>query len=180
MAELMRTPAHARAPAQVRAVEGRTLVRIKSFAGALSQRDIELAGYVLEGRVGWVGVAAPRALCSAPGEWLWVAEDASLAPITRAAQPDLARQQLALVDLSAALAVFEVYGPEARRLLEHSCGVDCDPARFVVDSCIRTRFARVAVLIDCRAAGERYELYVSRSHGPYLMNWLLDAAALCG
>jgi heterotetrameric sarcosine oxidase gamma subunit len=179
MAELADSSAHA-GRAQVRAVEGRTLVRIKSFARALSRGDLGLAGHAFECRVGWVAGTAPRALCTAPGEWLWVADDACLAALARAAEPELARQQLALVDLSAALAVFEVHGPGVRQLLEHSCGVDCDPARFAADACIRTRFARVAVLIDCRTAGERYDLYVSRSYGAYLINWLQDAAALCG
>lgn len=117
----------------------------------------------------------PAALWVGPDQWLIVSE-------TRPAEAVLADLAARLVgilhhasDASDALALISVEGSAVRSLLAMLSGIDYDAASFPHGRCVRTRMAKVAVLV--RAVGaERFELYVDRSVADYLEAWLRRAA----
>ena len=83
-------------------------------------------------------------------------------------------------DASDALACFVISGRDARGLLAMGSGVDFDPRAFAPGHCVRTRFARIAVVVHCVGV-DRFELIFDRSVAHYLEQWLRrameDAAA---
>jgi sarcosine oxidase, subunit gamma len=121
----------------------------------------------------------PRVLCTGPGEWLVVHAPTAVERLCEVLAPALENRSLVLVDLTEGLVALEISGSEARAVLGKSCGLDFDPRRFRHNQCARTRFANIAVLIDCIQPGQVYILYVGRSHASYLKSWLADAATGC-
>jgi len=91
--------------------------------------------------------------------------------------PELTAQNLALVDLTDGLVVFEVSGSAARDVLSKSCGLNFHPRRFCTGHCARSRFAQIPVVIDCTQDSGVFELYAPRSYAQYLKDWLDDASA---
>jgi sarcosine oxidase subunit gamma len=138
---------------------------------------------------------AVRVLCVAPGEWLFISYEQDAARIREAFAADLLDEKPAahassagrleraaagrgavLVDITDGVAAFEAQGPAVRDLLAQGCGLDFHPRSFPPGLCARTRFAQIAVLIDCLDE-LRFVLYVSRSYAHYLQSWLTDAAS---
>jgi heterotetrameric sarcosine oxidase gamma subunit len=173
MAELLAAAPRAGESLEVRVVPGRTLLQLKSLSLVReSTPGVQLEGQALGSAVGSVAAGMTRILCTAPGEWLAVVPEANAARLQGELAPQLARESLALLDMSAALVTLKVTGSNLLRVFSQSCGLDFEPRRFPADTCARTRFARIAVLIDCRSAGQEYDLYVSRSYSAYLEGWL--------
>jgi sarcosine oxidase subunit gamma len=83
---------------------------------------------------------------------------------------------ISAVNLSDALSILRMQGRVAREVLSKGCGLDLHPHTFPAGRCARTRFAGLAVTLDC-VQPERFELYVARSYSSYLHAWLLDAGA---
>jgi heterotetrameric sarcosine oxidase gamma subunit len=76
----------------------------------------------------------------------------------------------AATDMSDALACIVIEGSSAHRLLGMGSGVDFDPSVFTTGKCVRTRIAKLAVVI--RAIGrEHFEVYVDRSASRYLLEY---------
>ena len=117
-----------------------------------------------------------RALCLGPGHWLLVSDVLDGGEIRQRLQVECREQGLALTELTDALAVIEVEGADARNLLSKGCGLDLHPTAFCRGQSARTRFAGLAVTVDCIETS-RFELYVARSYVDYLCAWLIDAAA---
>jgi sarcosine oxidase subunit gamma len=67
------------------------------------------------------------------------------------------------VDYSDRLAVIEVRGTAARALLSKGCGLDLSDRAFPARYCARTRFAQLAVILEC-LDDSRFELTVARSY----------------
>lgn len=117
----------------------------------------------------------PAALWVGPEQWLIV----SASRPAEAVLADLAARLGGILhhasDASDALALISVEGSAARNLLAMLSGIDYDATRFPPGRCVRTRMAKVAVLV--RAVGaDRFELYVDRSVADYLAGWLRHAA----
>ena len=148
----------------------RVMLSVKSWLPehANGGRRARLAGAELPSQVGAVSLARARALCLAPNEWLIVSPDASV--------PGMAEQGLALVDVSDALAVLEIRGAAAREALSRGCGLDLHPEAFPAGRCARTRFAQIAIILECLGPQEAFELTAARSYLQYLRDWLTDAA----
>jgi sarcosine oxidase, subunit gamma len=163
---------------QLRPARPRTVLRVKSWTSSSNDTRVRLAGCDLPEQVGGVTKGTLRALCLGPGDWLLVHTHPQVASLHGAWGGELFAQSLALVDLTAGLTSLEVSGSSVRAILEMSCGLDFDPRKFTGGRCARARFAQIPVVIDCIQAEELFELYVPRSYGPYLQNWLEDAA--CG
>ena len=117
----------------------------------------------------------PAALWVGPDQWLIVSQSR---PAERVLA-DLAARLDGILhlasDASDALALLTVEGAGARGLLAMLSGIDYDPGQFRPGRCVRTRMAKVAVVV--RAVEEdRFELYVDRSVAAYLEGWLRHAA----
>lgn len=168
-------PAAGNAAVRIAPSGPRAWLRLKSWRQdtAHGAAPVLLAGPALPVQAGEITAADDwRALCLAPGDWL-------LEPRAGAAggwRPRLAEQDLAVVDLGDGLATLEVGGPAARELLAKGCGLDLHPRAFPPGRCARTRFARIATVIECLDGPERFALTVARSQRHYLHDWLLDAA----
>lgn len=163
---------------QITAVTGRTLLRLRSWLPEYMNggRLVVLAGQELPSQVGATLGGPMRALCLAPGEWLIASDEHPPSSLREQIESDLPKDALALVDLSDGLAGLEVRGRAVRDVLSKGCGLDLHPRSFPGGRCARTRFAQIALVIECLNEPPRFELYVARSYFRYLHSWLADAA----
>jgi heterotetrameric sarcosine oxidase gamma subunit len=159
-------------------VGDRSMVRLTSWLPAKEfDGPIEWQGRPLPGLTGDVLGGDPRVLCTSPQEWLLIFTATDVVPLRNLVAPDLARHSLALIDLTAALTVFELRGSKVRDVLRKSCALDVEGEDLATSRCARTRFANIPVLIDCIRFAELYEIYVVRSYAAYLQSWLTDAGS---
>lgn len=156
-------------PVRIQPVEVRAFLRLTSWSGALSDPD-------LPSRVGTTVPGAARVLCIAPMEWLLISREQDASTLREAFSPEMLAGGGVLVDLTDGIAAFEVQGVAVRDVLAQGCGLDFHPRSFPPAQCARTRFAQIAVVVDC-ISESHFALYVSRSYAHYLHSWLLDAAA---
>jgi sarcosine oxidase subunit gamma len=163
---------------QINPVSGRTWLRLKSWLPQYTTggKPVALAGYELPSQVGATLSGAMHVLCVGPGEWLIASHGHTASALRERIEHDLQGNGLALVDLTDGLATLAVSGSLARELLSKGCGLDFHPRSFPPGQCARTRFAQIAVVIECLDAPARIELIVARSHVRYLRSWLADAA----
>jgi heterotetrameric sarcosine oxidase gamma subunit len=129
-------------------------------------KDLEWNGIPVNSPVGTVHVGPPRALSISPCEWLL---------IDMRAPGTLPPAWGVLVDCTAGYARFALRGAAVRDVFARGCGLDFDS--FAANTCARTRLANLAVVLDCRTAEGRFDLYFPRSYASYLRGYLEDAAA---
>lgn len=122
----------------------------------------------------WSGTS-PAALWVSPDQWLLVDEARSAQQLIGYCDAALGDTLHSATDSSDALTCITVGGAGARGLLAMLSGVDFDAGRFAAGQCVRTRMAKVAVLVRAMIDGQ-FELFVDRSVGPYLEQWLHRAA----
>ena len=110
------------------------------------------------------------ALCLAPGEWLLVGE-----------RPDLGSQVEnaggALSDLGHARVVFRMPANLGREVLAKDCPLDLRPEIFPPGRSAQSVLAGVAILVHHLPTGDDMDIYVARSYGLFIHDWLLDAAS---
>ena len=148
----------------------RAVLRLTSWSNTFANSE-------LPARVGMTVPGAVRVLCVAPGEWLFISHEKDEKPsIAGRLESGPLKGNAVLVDITDGIAAFELQGPAVRDLLAQGCGLDFHPRRFTPGHCARTRFAQIAVLIDCLDE-LRFALYVSRSYAHYLQSWFVDASA---
>ncbi len=116
----------------------------------------------------------PRSLWIGPDRWLIVSSSISAELLVKRCEETLADVLHNAVDNSAGLAVFRLTGTRARDLLAAGCGIDFRDEKFPVGNCCRTRFAQIAAIIAADGP-ERFDIYVDRSYGNYLGDWLWDS-----
>ncbi len=121
----------------------------------------------------------PRSLWFGPDRWLLVSSSMSADSLIKKCGETLADVLHNAVDNSAGLAVFRIVGPGARDLLAAGCGLDFRDKKFPVETCCRTRFAQIAVVIVAEGR-EQFDIYVDRSYEVYLGEWLRDSQTLGG
>src|SRR5262249_20320998 len=141
---------------------------------------VALGGQTLPAQTGMTSPGSMRILCIAPGEWLIVSDDYTASSLRARLESDLPKHGLALVDVTDALASLEIRGSAARDVIAKGCGIDFHPRSLPTGRCVRTRFAQIAVVIDCIDDSPRFELSVARSYLDYLHSWLTDATAEFG
>ena len=134
---------------------------------------IRLDGHEFPSAVGTTSSGGVRILCVGPEEWLALGRGDHSLP--ERLEPYRSSHGLVVIDLSDAFIGVRVEGKEAPELLGSGCGLDLDPMSFPEGACARTRFAQIPAVIACLSRAVQYELLVSRSYGPWLVDWLLDA-----
>jgi heterotetrameric sarcosine oxidase gamma subunit len=123
------------------------------------------------------GGSDPRSLWLGPDRWLLISDTLSATAVIDSCKQALNDILHNAVDYSSGLAVTQITGPEARRLLATGTSLDLRPESFPVGSCCRTSLAQVAVVIVAQAP-ETYDVYVDRSYDTYLSEWLAESASI--
>lgn len=106
------------------------------------------------------------ALWVAPWEWLLVGE--TVADIS----DRVADNGAALSDLSHARTVFRVEVALALEILAQGCPLDLRPDQFMPGHCAQSVMAGVSVLVHYLSNGEYMDIYVARSYGQFMYDWL--------
>jgi heterotetrameric sarcosine oxidase gamma subunit len=150
---------------------GRTLVRLRvplaEVAEAAARLDLPIEPLSSRGE-------APSVLWIAPDQWLLVDDTASASELIEGVRSRLGTVLHSATDASDALACFLVGGSAGRGLLAMASGVDFDRSSFGPGKCVRTRFAKLAVVIRAIEA-DRFELFFDSSAAEYLERWLRRA-----
>lgn len=113
--------------------------------------------------------------------WLGPDERLLIGPADAAQEMDallqraLAGMPHSLVDISHALAAFELSGARAAAALNTGCPLDLDSASFPVDMCTRTVFAKAQIVL-WRTGPETFRVATARSFAPYVTKVLALAA----
>lgn len=127
---------------------GVTLARVQSLGTSDAQmRPFTDCGVPLPGRVDRCAGQDPTALCLAPGDWLLFSEFLDFGRLTDQLVPAVDHRQSALIDVSAAMAVFRLTGGAAPWLLQKLCGLDIVGVMSRGQRCARTRLDHAAVIL---------------------------------
>ncbi len=118
---------------------------------------------------------ALRCLWLGPDEWLVVGPAGAAAELSGRLEAALQSRHVAIVDLSAASATFELRGERAREVLAKACSLDLHPRVFGPGRCAQSNFARTQGILTLEDDAPRFRLFVRRSFALYLADWLLDA-----
>jgi heterotetrameric sarcosine oxidase gamma subunit len=118
----------------------------------------------------------PTALWIAPDQWLITSSTVAADVLIERIEAALANFVCNATNASDALACFTVSGSDASSLLAMASGVDFDNRTFPTGRCVRTRFAKVAVVVH-HVDTNRFELIFDRSAAHYLEQWLRRALA---
>ena len=117
----------------------------------------------------------PLSMWLGPDRWLLVSDSMPAANIIRDCNKALGEYLHNAVEYSAALECFRIAGVGAGRLLATGSGIDFRPDKFKIGSCCRTRLAQVSAVIVATME-DQFDIYVDRSYGRYLVNWLADTS----
>ena len=104
-----------------------------------------------------------------PGQWLIVR-----APAATLLADELARvcaEDAAVVDLGHARTVLRFEGPDVRDVLARGTSIDLRPAHFAPGACALTALGKIGALLHA-VAPETIDVYVARSYGQALVEWL--------
>jgi heterotetrameric sarcosine oxidase gamma subunit len=158
---------------ETRYAPGRAMVRLRVSLAAAAQAaailDLPVEPLTSRGN-------GPTALWIAPDQWLLIDDAVSSDELMEDVRGRLGALVHIATDASDALACFVVEGPAACNLLSMGTGVDFDSSSFGPGKCVRTRFAKLALLIRC-IEPDRFELFVDSSTAEYLEAWLRRAMA---
>ncbi|MEE8245459.1 MAG: sarcosine oxidase subunit gamma family protein, partial [Pseudomonadales bacterium] len=126
---------------------------------------------------GFVAVSGShKVLWLGPTEWLVGMPLDEHSDTTVTLDTKLRGQHVAIVDLSDAMTLLTISGPDARLLLAKGCGLDLHPRVFGRDRCARSSLAKLGVLIHQTDELPSYDLYVDRGYADYAVRWLEQAA----
>lgn len=107
-----------------------------------------------------------------PDEWLLCAPAGELHGIEAA----LAGEHHSLVDVSHRYAAFSVEGPQAHVLLAAGCPLDLDPSAFAAGTVTRTLLGKAEIILWRLHEATAYRVECARSFGPYVRDFLQEAA----
>ena len=124
---------------------------------------------------GRIAGSDPLTLWQAPDRWLVVSETRPGRALAAALGAALEGCHAAVSDTTDGLALFEIAGPAARRLLGQGTTFDLDPARFGPGQGVVTLFAGLRVSLYC-LPGERFRLHGEVASARFLWDWLTTAA----
>lgn len=164
-------------------VNKRAILRVQSWAPV--DAPVQLPGLLgARGRSvhsDAIDLGEARALCVGPADWLLVSATLSAESLRRQVGFEASGNEFSVVDLTHGLAVIEARGDAIRDVLSKGCALDLHPDRFRAGQSHRTRFAKIAAVLDfpldCPGERPSFELYIASSYQSYLHAWLRDAAA---
>ena len=146
-----------------------TLVsRLRADAISLPQETNEVAG------------DDPAAICTRPGEWLLLSEQASPESLRAQVMEQIDRALTTVLDLSDGIRVFRLSGEAAPWLLAKFSGLDFLAGVSQGPHAAQTRIADLAAVVHYRPADDgspQFDLLFDRSLARYLWQLLTDAAA---
>jgi len=105
-----------------------------------------------------------HALWLAPGEWLLVSEDKDIEIDAMAS------------DLSHGRTAFRIAAGPAREILAKGCPLDLREGEIQPGHCGQSVLCGVGVLVHYLEDGAHMDIYVPRSYGRFIHDWLKDAA----
>lgn len=117
----------------------------------------------------------PAGIWLAPNQCLLVSDTLSPETLTETTRAALGSLLCCVSDVSSALTVLSLAGPESRTILSSGCGLNFQSDSFAMGQCARTRFADVPLLIHRLEADEGFVLYLDRSYARHLWAWLIAA-----
>ena len=160
-------------------VSERRGLAIIQFEGRRDDGDFrEAAGKALsaslpEGTCGSSGGDGRSFLWTGPNRYQAIAAE-SEGPAIKAALPDgLQGRHRSIIDLSQARTVFRVSGPALRDFLSKGTSIDLHPRAFPVGSVVVTQVAHVGGTIH-HVSEDVFDLYVFRSFGRHVWEWMLE------
>ena len=118
----------------------------------------------------------PRSLWIGPDQWLLVSNSKTPDSIIKNCQETLGEVLYNAVDYSAGLVVLRIVGPNTGQLLATGSGINFRPEKFPIRTCCRTRLGQIAAVIVAETP-EQFDIYVDRSYGNYLKDWLTDSSS---
>lgn len=157
----------------VERVTDRTVVMLKVPRGAAAQVAIQMPLpkplHVTEDE--------PHILWFGPDCWLLLSDSLTANYIVERCNRKLDGILHSALDYSASFSVCRISGSGCREVLATGSGVDFRPTSFDTNSCCRTQFARIAVIVI--AVGTcTFDLYFDRSYESYMSDWLSDSIEL--
>lgn len=157
-----------------------SIVQIAAMPGMSGRRAAieRLLGAVLPGVQTTTSLAEMTLLWTGLEQWWVVADDRAASGVV-AQLEETAAGDFAVVDLSASRTVLRLSGPSSRYVLAKGSGVDFHPRAFPPGTSVATALARLSVVIHA-VGPESFDVYVYRSFGRELIEWLRDAGAECG
>ncbi len=154
-------------------IENRSIVSLKVSSKSLAsaREKLQLASPLC------VASGDPRSHWIGPYQWLLLSDSMTPRSIIRNCEETLAETVHNAVDYSSGLAVLRIASSQAGQILATGSGIDFRPGKFPIDTCCRTRLAQIAVVIVAETP-DQFDLYVDRSYGTYLNNWLTEASEI--
>ena len=153
-----------------------SIVQVSAIPGAAADRaTIESAIGAVLPAAGKTAVGRGTALWVGPERWFVIAPG-------RAALADELEKiagGLAITDLSHSRTVLRLSGPKLRDVIAQGCAVDLHPRAAKAGDCFVTSVARHSALLHL-VDDTTADIYVYRSFGQDLIEWLLEAAAPYG
>jgi len=125
-------------------------------------------------------LGARRAFWLAPGRWMVVAPRDDLESLRAALSVTLIGRPGALTELGQGRTVIRVAGSKKLDLLSKGCPLDLHPRIFTVGSCAQSLVAGIPATLSVEENGAAIDLYIMRSFGLALWDWLLEAGAEYG
>ena len=132
------------------------------------------AGQVCMGQPGYDAQAPSISALTLGPDWWFVTGNQDVAALL---EPLRAEHHISIVDVSAQRTKVEVYGPNARTVLEHVWEQDLRPAHFGIDACSQGLIAKAPVIMwhCCDGASGCYLLFVRSSFATHVWEVLTDA-----
>lgn len=108
----------------------------------------------------------------APGQWALFGSEADLkGPVTKACKGSVHH----LADVSAGRRLWRIQGVHARAVIAKGCSIDTYPRVMTTQSCARTLFAQVPILLIASAIGDSFEIVADVSFAGHLQAWFSEA-----
>jgi len=124
-----------------------------------------------------------RVLWLSPGQWLIVAPQSSGKALLDDMKWSMAQISATLTDVSHSRVVLRIAGRSCRRLLGKGCPLDLHEDEFRADGCAVSTLAGTSFLLHASSTEEshdQFDMYVGRSFGRFIWEWLTDAASEYG
>jgi sarcosine oxidase subunit gamma len=109
-----------------------------------------------------------------PGRWLLLSEKLAANELEDRLRAYAAG--IAVADLSSGRTVIRLCGEVARPILAQGCPIDLHPRELPPGNVAHSMFEGISVMLHHLPDGSGFDLYVPRSYGQTMWEWLAEAA----